>query len=100
MIVDEIIHTCSNANVASGALASIGGKFAEEFATKASHNHLSPGTLVALIVRAFSDQASSHQKEEVGRVAHGADQPILSGLRHILAQSIDYSPDSHGLSTK
>jgi hypothetical protein len=100
MIVEEIIRTCSNVDVASAALASIGGEFAQDFATRALRSNLSPGTLVALIVNAFSDQASSHQKDEVWRVAHCADQPILSGLRHILAQSTDYSPDSHGLSTK
>jgi hypothetical protein len=43
--------------------------------------------LVALIVKAFSDQASPDQRNEVRSVAHGTDQPILSGLRHILAQS-------------
>jgi hypothetical protein len=100
MIVEEIIRTCSNVDVARGALASIGGDFAQDFATRALRRNLSPGTLVALIVKAFSDQASSQQKDEVWSVAHGADQPILSGLRHILAQSIDSSPVSQGLSTK
>jgi hypothetical protein len=87
MIVEEIIHTCSNVNVASGALASIGGEFAEDFATRALHNNLSPGMLLTLIVKGFSDQASSCQRDEVWRLAHGTDQPILTGLRHILAQS-------------
>jgi hypothetical protein len=36
---------------------------------------------------AFSDQASSYQRDQVWRLAHGTDQPILTGLRHILAQS-------------
>ncbi|MFZ1965023.1 MAG: hypothetical protein WAU78_16440 [Roseiarcus sp.] len=87
MIVEEIIHTCSDVNVASGALASIGGEFAEDFATRALHNNLSPGMLAALMVKAFSNQASSYQRDEVWRLAQGTDQPILSGLRHILAQS-------------
>jgi hypothetical protein len=87
MIVEEVIHTCSDANVASGALASIGGEFAEDFAARASRFNLSPGMLVVLIVKAFSDQASPDQRNEIWRLAHGTDQPILSGLRHILAQS-------------
>ena len=87
MIVEEIIHTCSDTNVAGGALASIGGEFAEEFAARAMRNNLSPGMLAALIVKAFADQASFHQRDEVWKLAHGTDQPILSGLRHILAQS-------------
>jgi hypothetical protein len=87
MIVEEVIHTCSDASVASGALASIGGKFAEDFAARASRFNLSPGMLVVLIVKAFSDQASPDQRNEVWSLAHGTDQPILSGLRYILAQS-------------
>jgi hypothetical protein len=87
MIVEEIIRTCSNVNVASAALASIGGELAEDFATRASHNNLTPGTLVALVVKAFSEQASFDQECDVWRAAHGTDQPILSGLRHIVAQS-------------
>jgi hypothetical protein len=85
--LEEIIHTCSDANVACGALASIGGEFAKDFAARAFHSNLSPGMLAALIVKAFANQASSQQRDEVWRLAHGADQPILSGLRHILAQS-------------
>ncbi len=87
MIVEEIIHTCSNVNVARGALASIGGEFADDFATRALHNNLSPGMLAVLIVKAYSDQASPYQRDEVRRFAHGTDQPILTGLRHILSQS-------------
>jgi hypothetical protein len=87
MIVEEILRTCSNVNVAGAALASIGGDLAENFATKASHANLPAGVLVALIVKAFSEQASFDQKCDVRRAAHGTDQPILSGLRHILAQS-------------
>jgi hypothetical protein len=94
MIVEEIIHTCSDANVAGGALASIGGEFAKEFAVRALHINLSPGMLAALIVKAFSDQASSHQRDEVWRLAHGTDHPILSGLRHILAQSTIFESSS------
>jgi hypothetical protein len=69
------------------SLASIGGEFVEEFAARAMRNNLSPGMLVALTVKAFANQASFHQRDEVWRLAHGTDQPILSGLRHILAQS-------------
>ena len=87
MIVEEIIHTCSDANVACGALASIGGEFAKDFAARAFHSNLSPSMLAALIVKALADQAPSHQRHEVWRLAHGADQPILSGLRRILARS-------------
>jgi hypothetical protein len=87
MIVEEIIRTCSDANVGGAALASIGGELAEDFVTRASLNNLSPGILVALVVKAFSAQASFDQKCDVWSAARGTDQPILSGLRHILEQS-------------
>ena len=44
MILKEIVRTCSNADVAGAALRSIGGKFAENFASHASQSNFSPGT--------------------------------------------------------
>ena len=87
MVVKEIVRTCSNAEVAHAAVASIGGKFAENFAAEASRNHLTAGMLTSLIVKEFSANASFDQMAEVDAAAAGADQPILSGLRHILIQS-------------
>jgi len=86
MVLDEIVRTCSNVHVANAALASIGGAFARDFAAHASRRNLSPGMLATLVVKEFSANASSAQRADVHAAAHGADQPILSGLRHILAQ--------------
>jgi hypothetical protein len=86
MVLDEITQTCSDAQVASAALASIGGAFARNVAAHASRRNLTPGMLTSLVVKDFSANASPAQRADVRFAAHGADQPILSGLRHILAQ--------------
>ncbi len=87
MIVEEILHTCSNSYVASAAVASIGGEFADRFSRVAARGEMSKGTLAAQIVRGFSERASTEQRDAVRRAAHGSDHPILSGLHYILAQS-------------
>jgi hypothetical protein len=88
MVVDEIFRTCSNPHLASAALASIGGEFSSRFASEASRNNNSPGAHAALIVKAFADTASREDRDDVWQAARGADQPILAGLRHILARAI------------
>jgi hypothetical protein len=87
MVLREIVQTCSNAEVANAALASIGGKFAEHVAAEASRSNLTPGMLTSLIVKDFSANASFDQMADVDAAASGTDQPILSGLRQILIQS-------------
>jgi len=88
MVVDEIFHTCSNPHLARAALASIGGEFSHRFAREASRNNSSPGAHAAQIVQAFANAASRHDRDEVWRAARGADQPILAGLKHILARAV------------
>jgi hypothetical protein len=87
MVLKEIVQTCSNAEVAKAALASIGGKFAEHIAAEASRSNLTPGMLTSLIVKEFSANASVEQMADVDSAASGTDQPVLSGLRQILIQS-------------
>jgi hypothetical protein len=80
----EIVRTCTNAHVARAAVASIGGDFAEKFAENASRRDLPSGVFAARLVRDFAIRADDEDWEAVGRATHGADQPILSGLRYIL----------------
>lgn len=85
MILREIVHTCSNAHVARAALASIGGDFAKQFALDASRRDLPVGVLAARMVKDFSTRAADEEWDGVDEAVRGADQPILSGLRYILA---------------
>jgi len=90
MILNEVVRTCSNADVASAALTSIGGKFSENFAGHASRGNFLPGTLAALIVKEFAKNASIEEMADVDAAAHGTDQPLLSGFRHILETAVDF----------
>jgi hypothetical protein len=88
MILREIVHTCSNANVARAALASIGGDFAKHFAADASRRNMPAGVLAASMVKEFSANADDEEWDGVDEAVRGADQPILSGLRYILSQGL------------
>jgi hypothetical protein len=85
MILQELVHTCSNPHVARAALASIGGDFASDFADCASRRNMPVGVLAAGLVREFSVGADEREWMEVRDAVRGADQPILSGLRYILS---------------
>jgi hypothetical protein len=87
VIVHEIVRTCSNIHVADAALASIGGDFAAQFAAEARRRNMSAGMLAAELVKEFSNKAADEERDNVIAAARGADQPVLSGLRHILSQS-------------
>jgi hypothetical protein len=84
----EIVRTCSNVHVARAALASIGGEFAARFAADASRRDLPSGVLAARMVRAFAIHAGDDERRKVDAVARGADQPVLVGLRYILARGL------------
>jgi hypothetical protein len=84
----EIVRTCSNVNVARAALASIGGEFAARFTADASRRDLPSGVLAARMVRAFAIHAADDERRLVESVVRGADQPVLVGLRFILASGL------------
>jgi len=85
--MEEIVRTCSNADVARAALASIGGDFARDVTALARRRNLPEGVLVANVVKDFS-HAPREQWEAVYRASHSADQPILYGLRLILQSGL------------
>jgi hypothetical protein len=88
VVLREIVHTCSNAHIARAALASIGGDFARDVAAAARVRDMPPGVLVASIVRDFSHRAAEKDWRAADQAIHGADQPILSGLRFIVQSGL------------
>lgn len=44
--------------------------------------------LAALIVKQFAENASIEEMADVHAATHGTDQPLLAGLRHILAAAV------------
>jgi hypothetical protein len=87
MIYREIVHTCSNSEVARAAVDSIGGEFAQRFAADASRRDLTSGAWAAKLVREFADRADEVDWHGVVSATHGSDQPVLTGLRYILERS-------------
>lgn len=89
MQINEIVNSCSNAHVASAALASIGGDLVERVAKLAHLQGLTPGTFTAIAVRDFGRDAQPEARAVIRRAMCGADQPILRGLRMILESVLE-----------
>jgi hypothetical protein len=87
-LLREIIHSCSNRHVAYAALSSIGGDFARRVVARATVSSLAPGLFVAATVKEFSRRAEDHEWDDLEDAMRGADQPLLSGLQHILDRSL------------
>lgn len=84
MLVSEIVKSCSNDKVAAAALASIGGPFAARLIAHADSEGLEAGRMAAEMVHQFSQNASARDLQALRSAIVGTDQPVLSGLRHIL----------------
>ena len=93
MIVNEIVLTCSNPHVARAAVASIGGDFEWRFSRSAASHNLSSGRFAATLVCDFARRAEDGDWEALDEATHGADMPILSGLRYILDRAIKRKAD-------
>ncbi|QBR72217.1 hypothetical protein CU048_14100 [Beijerinckiaceae bacterium] len=83
-LIAEIIHTCSNEEVAHAAVASMGADFASKVGATAGNYGLSIGAFTARAVLHFEKIGGEQEKEALRAAMNGADQPILSGLQHIL----------------
>ena len=84
MLVSEIVKSCSNDKVAAAALASIGGPFAARLIAHAESEGLEAGRMAAEMVHHFAQNADSRDLQALRLALVGTDQPVLSGLRHIL----------------
>ncbi|HYP57187.1 MAG TPA: hypothetical protein VEQ35_02760 [Beijerinckia sp.] len=82
--IDEIVRNCSHEKVAQAAVASLGCDVAGKVGVLATSRGMSVGAFTAQTVRQFHERGGDTEKRALGRAMHGADQPILSGLHHIL----------------
>ncbi|MBL8588666.1 MAG: hypothetical protein JNK46_09060 [Methylobacteriaceae bacterium] len=87
MIVD-LLHSCAHPPVARAALASIGGPFAERVRRCAEARDLPAGVFAARAVARFADTASPADRGELAAAMRQSDQPLLAGLRAILAHAL------------
>lgn len=89
MLIDEIVHTCSNEKVAQAAVVSLGFTFASRVKCAAALHGVSIGAFTARVVRDFGEDAQPVARRVVDRAMHKADQPILRGLQIILERELE-----------
>lgn len=88
-LIAEIIHTCSHEKVAHAAVASMGSSFAGKVGVTAEAQGLSIGAFTARAVREFGQVCGEEEKYALQQIMEGSDQPILTGLQHILLPVIE-----------
>jgi hypothetical protein len=88
-LIAEIIHTCSNEKVADAAVASVGSDFASKVGVTAGTYGLSIGAFTARAVLHFEKIGGEQEKQALRAAMDRSDQPILSGLQHILEPVIE-----------
>lgn len=84
MLIEEIIRSCANPNVAHAAVASIGRSFSNEIADAASHYDMDVGGFVALSVNRFARHGDEGELRSVLAAMDSAQEPLLAGLHRIL----------------
>jgi hypothetical protein len=89
MLIADMIHSCSNDDVAHAAVASIGGRFAERVRIAAARNGLKAGRFVSLLVRDFARRADTKTLDDLSGDIAGADHPLLCGLVRIVEPGLD-----------
>ena len=96
-LIAEIIHTCSHEEVAQAAVASMGADFAGKVGATADAYGLSIGAFTARTVREFEKSVGEEEKRALRAIMDRTDQPILTGLQHILLPVIevdDFAPEA------
>lgn len=88
-LIAEIIHTCSHEKVADAAVASMGSYFAGKVGIAAGACGLSIGAFTACVVRDYERFGGEDERQALRQAMEGSDQPILTGLRHILQPIIE-----------
>ncbi|HMK91043.1 MAG TPA: hypothetical protein VK446_15590 [Methylocystis sp.] len=89
MVIADLIHSCSNANVARVAVRCVGEGFADRVASAADRNGMEMGRFASVVVRQFARCANGDALSALGRSIVGADQPLLAGLVHVLEPALE-----------
>jgi hypothetical protein len=93
-LITEIIRTCSHEKVAQAAVASMGPYFAEKVGSTAGAQGLSAGAFAARAVREFEKLGGEKEWRSLRQAMDGSDQPILTGLQHILWPLIEQGTEA------
>lgn len=89
MLIADLIHSCSNENVAQAAITSIGGELATQAIVCARKHNLTVGSLVSNIVRNYDLRSDAAAKIALQDQILGHDQPLLRGLKALLESAIE-----------
>ena len=84
IMLDEIVRSCGNPDVAEAAVRSIGVSFAEEVQAVARTHGMSLGLYVATAVWDFTKEATPEARAALHEAIRASDQPVLHGLASIL----------------
>lgn len=84
MLIEEIIRSCANEQVACAAVASIGSRFANEVRDGAKAYGMSVGAFTALSVERFARHGDEAEMRSVLTAMNKSQEPILAGLHRIL----------------
>lgn len=84
MLIQEIIRSCANEEVAQAAVASIGHTFSSKIHDVAASYGLSVGAYTALSVERFARHGDEGELRSVLTAMHASQEPVLAGLHRIL----------------
>lgn len=88
MVIQDIMNSCSNEQVAEAAVASIGGVFARRVLETAKRRGVRPGALAASAVLKFRSNARSTEFEALQNAVAGDDLPLLRGFAMIVEPAL------------
>lgn len=88
MLMRDMIHSCSNKDVAQATVTCIGGRFADRVRKAADAQCVPVGCFVADIARSFAASADDEALDALQRNVEDSEQPILCGLRHVVEQAL------------
>ena len=85
MALRLVIEACSNEHVASWAVQRMDDDLVRRTRREAAYQGKPPGRFVAEIVRDFERTSDFAARANAVRAIRGSDQPLLAGLRFMLA---------------
>ena len=84
MRIEEIIRTCSNEQVATAAVSSIGRNFSVEIRRVADAYGMSLGEFTGFAVERFARKGDESEMRAVRAAMALSQEPVLAGLKRIL----------------
>ncbi len=87
-MIADLLHSCSNAQVARAAVRCVGGGFAERVAMAADRQGMEVGRFVSSVVCEFQHHASLDAFDALGRRMAASELPLLEGLTHVVETAL------------